>query len=226
MKTVVATGRTVEDAVRSALVRLGVPRERVQVRVLQEPVKPRFGFIGGRDARVEVSVIPTVEEICQEFVEGVLRRMGIRAQVYVRTGLSEDGSVSLHVDCAEEDAALVIGRRGSTLDALQYLVNVIANQGREGYIRISLDCGDYRRRRRESLEKKAERAAARAVRTKRPVWLEAMPASDRKVIHTYLRGRTDVTTTSEGSDPHRKVVIIPVVSSEPARSARTRRYSR
>ncbi|MCL6516002.1 RNA-binding cell elongation regulator Jag/EloR [Alicyclobacillus sp.] len=223
MKTVVTTGRTVEDAVQAALVRLGVPRERVEVRVLQEPVRPRFGFLGGRDAKVEVTVFPTPEERCQAFIEGVLQRMGVEARVEVSSAGGEDEpQISAQVRCAEGDAATVIGRRGNTLDALQYLVNVVVNQDRGDFLRVALDCGDYRRRRRESLEKMAERAASRAVRTKRPVSLAAMPASDRKVIHTHLQGRRDVITTSEGAEPHRKVVIVPVVSSEPRRSERRR----
>lgn len=219
MKKVVATAKSVEDAVTSALVKLGATRAQASIRVIREPVKGIFGFIGGRDAEVEVSVAMTPEETAKDFLSGTLRRMGIGDfRVRTRQGTENATStLSLEVVCDEAGLPVVIGRHGSTLDALQYLLNVVANQGQEHYLKIILDAGDYRRRRQEGLERLADRAAMRALKTRRPVAMEVMSASDRKLIHTYLQERKDITTTSEGVDPNRKVVVLPVLQSGPNR---------
>ncbi|QSO50874.1 protein jag [Alicyclobacillus curvatus] len=216
MKKVTATGRTVEDAVTSALVRLGVSRSQATVRVLSEPVKGLFGFIGGKEAEVEVSVVQSPEETAKEFLADTLSHMGIEARIRLVMG-AEELPMMLEIMCDEKDLPVVIGKHGSTLDSLQYLVNVVANQGQESYTRLFLDAGQYRQRRQEGLQRLADRAAVRALRTKRPVSLDPMPAHDRKFVHTYLQNRSDVTTTSEGTDPFRKVVVVPFVQSGPAR---------
>jgi spoIIIJ-associated protein len=218
MKKVTATGRTIEDAVTSALVRLGATRSQATVRVINEPVKGLFGFFGAKDAQVEVSIVLTPEETAKEFLTGVVKRMGLEAHVRVRSGRDGERSVlNYEIICDEDDLPVVIGRHGSTLDSLQYLMNVVANQNQETYIKVLVDAGDYRRRRHEGLQRLADKAAVRALRTKRPVAMDPMPASDRKLIHTYLQDRSDVTTSSEGSDPHRKVLVLPVVKSGPGR---------
>jgi spoIIIJ-associated protein len=210
MKRVIATGRTVEDAVTSALVKLGVTRDQAQVRVLQEPVRGLFGLFGGREARVEVSVRETPEQAAKAFLAELLQRMGVQApEVRVRSGASARERM-VDVSCSETDLPMVIGRRGITLDALQYLVNLVANRGQTEPVRFVLDAGDYRRRREEQVRKIAERAAERAVRTRRAVTLEPMPAAERKWVHLTLQARDDVRTWSEGVEPYRKVVVSPV----------------
>ncbi|QQE78950.1 RNA-binding cell elongation regulator Jag/EloR [Alicyclobacillus sp. SO9] len=215
MKRVVSTGRTVEEAVTSALVKLGVSRTQASIKVLQEPSRGLFGIIGGRGAEVEVSVSLSPEDTAREFLMETLRKMGIEGRV--RLLKAETGSEKeqvLNVQCSESDMPVVIGRHGATLDSLQYLVNIVANQENlDGHIRFTVDAGGYRERHKESIVRLAERAAQRAVRSRRSVGLEPMTAVDRKLVHTYLQGRDDVTTTSEGVDPQRKVVVIPVVNS-------------
>ncbi|MDQ0190948.1 protein jag [Alicyclobacillus cycloheptanicus] len=223
MKRVVATGKTVEEAITSALVRLGVTRAEATVRVISEPVKGILGFIGGKDAEVEVTVNPSPPEAAKAFLTDLLSQMGIEAVVHLRSNeTAEEGTAVLNIVCDEADLSTVIGRHGAVLDALQYLVNVSANKDKEHYVKFYLDAGDYRERRRKGLERMAEQAANRAVRTRRPVTMESMPAADRKVIHTYLQSRVDVSTSSEGVDPHRKVVVSPVGRSRPgSRGERT-----
>jgi spoIIIJ-associated protein len=218
MKKVIATGRTVDDAVTSALVKLGATRSQASIRVLREPVKGLFGIIGAKDAEVEVSIRLSPEETAREFLQGTLRRMGIEARIRTRKG-EEEGKSLLHVEivCEESDLPVIIGRHGSTLEALQYLSNVVVNQGQEGYLKIVVDAGDYRRRRMEGLQRMADKAALRAVRMRRPVAMDPMSASDRKFVHTYLQERSDVTTSSEGSEPNRKVVVVPLVQSGPSK---------
>lgn len=217
MKKVIATGRTVEDAVTSALVRLGVTKSQATIRVISEPVKGFFGFIGGKDAEVEVSVKSTPEENAKDFLRGALLRMGIEANIVLKHD-PYDKTPTLQVLCSDEVLPVVIGRHGSTLESLQFLVNITANrevEKQEKFVKFYVDAGDYRARRKSDLERIAERAVVRALKSKRAVTLEAMSSADRKVVHTYLQDREDVTTTSEGVDPNRKVVVVPVLNSGP-----------
>lgn len=213
MKRVIATGRTVDDAVTSALVQLGVTRSNANIRVIQEPVKGLFGLIGGKEAEVEVSVTLSAEEIARDFLSGVLRRMELDARVKVKEQtVNGDPAHVLEVLCNEDELPIVIGRHGATLDSLQYLVNVVGNQEEKGkYTKFVVDAGGYRERHKENIERIAERARQRAIKLQKPVSLEAMTAADRKVVHTYLQDRGGVTTSSEGTDPNRRVVITPLV---------------
>lgn len=215
MKRVISTGRSVEEAVISALVQLGVTRANANVRVIQEPVKGLFGFIGGKEAEVEVSVSLSVEEAAREFLLGTLHRMELDARVKSKgKSLDGDPAVVLEVSCNDEELPIVIGRHGATLDSLQYLVNVVANHGENGkYTKFVVDAGGYRARHKESIERIAERARGRAIRVRKPVALESMSAVDRKTVHTYLQEHGDVTTSSEGTDPNRRVVVTPLVQS-------------
>jgi spoIIIJ-associated protein len=220
MRKVIATGRSVDEAVTSALVKLGATRSQAKVRVLREPVRGLFGLIGAKEAEVEVSIELSPEESVRDFLAGVLRRMGVQARVRTKS-VTEDGRsvIEAEIVCDEADLPVVIGRHGSTLESLQYLANVVVNQEQKEFLKVIVDAGDYRRRRMEGLQRMADRAALRAVRTKRPVALDPMPASDRKFVHTYLQNRSDVMTSSEGSEPNRKVVVVPLVQSGPPKKA-------
>jgi spoIIIJ-associated protein len=210
MKRVIATGRTVEEAVTSALVRLGATRSQATVRVIAEPTKGLFGFIRTKDAEVEVTVNQAPDEAGKDFLSDLLSRMGVDSKVRARQ-VKADGNdeVRMEISCDEDRLPIVIGKHGTTLDAIQYLVNIVGNRGNTGFTKFVVDAGDYRQRRKEGLCRIAERAALRAIKTGKPVLLDAMSSSDRKVIHTFLQNRSDVSTTSEGVDPNRRVKIIP-----------------
>ncbi|GEO27256.1 DNA-binding protein [Alicyclobacillus acidoterrestris] len=209
MKRLVVTGRTVEEAVTSALVKLGVPRSQAQVRVISEPVKGLFGFLGGKDAQVEVSVPQSPLENARDFVETVLREMGVSARVTIDADEETDAEYVVNIDADADVLPSLIGRHGSTLDSLQYLVNIVANREHEGFVKFSVDAGAYRKRRRDSLRRAADHAVERVIRTGRAVSMEAMSPADRKWVHTYLQARTDISSLSEGEEPHRKVKIVP-----------------
>lgn len=224
MKRVISTGRSVDDAVTSALVQLGVTRANANVRVIQEPVKGLFGLIGGKDAEVEVSVTMTAEEVAREFLLGTLRRMDMDARVKSKGPVADfEMAIVLELICNDDMLPVVIGRHGATLDSLQYLVNVVANQEEKGkYTKFIVDAGGYRKRHRESIERIAERARERALRIRKPVTLESMSAADRKTVHMYLQECEDVSTSSEGTDPNRRVVVTPVPQSGSLRALHER----
>lgn len=211
MKRVVATGKTVNEAVTSALVQLGVTHSEASIRVIREPVRGILGFIGGREAEVEVVVRESGETTGVTFLSELMTRMGVDAEIRVqRSTTAEPDVCELEVVCDESDLSAIIGRHGAVLDSMQYLVNIIANQEKGTFVKFRLDAGDYRARRRQGLERLAAEAASRAQRTKKPVLMDVMPAGDRKVVHTYLQDREDVVTSSEGVDPNRRVVVAPV----------------
>ena len=150
----------------------------------------------------------------QKFLMDVTERMGVKVDVYVND--SEPDSLSIHM--IGDTLGILIGRRGETLDALQYLTSLQVNKGREGYIRVTLDTENYRAKREDSLRRLAQRMANRAVKTGRKVVLEPMNPYERRVLHTALQNHPSVTTHSEGEEPNRRVVII--LKNQPERADR------
>lgn len=150
MRKVVATGKTIEEAVMSALVRLGVPRSQAQVRVIREPARGFLGWLSGREAEVEVTVIETPLDAAKEFLRTAISKMGLGQAVIVADDVDEEGHVKLSISADEDALPILIGRRGATLDALQYLVNIVANRDASEKMRFTLDAAGYRDRRLES----------------------------------------------------------------------------
>ncbi len=138
------------------------------------------------------------------FLDDLTKEMGLK--VGIKVSANEN---TVYVDIDGEDSGTIIGKRGQTLDAVQYLTSLVVNKGEGGYIRVVIDAEGYREKRESTLEKLALRLADKAARSGRHVRLEPMNPYERKVIHTALQGRTDVTTKSEGEEPYRRVVIEP-----------------
>ena len=198
------TGKTVEEAIEAALAELGVGRDQVDYRVLEAPSKPLFGLLGGREAKVEVTVkkIEPIER-GRKFLEKIATAMGL--QVVISTVTTDDTvTLNLHGD----DLGILIGKHGQTLDALQYLTNLAANREGRDRIRFIIDVEDYRKRRADTLEQLALRLADRAKRTGERVALEPMTPHERKIIHMSLQNDSRIETYSEGEEPYRRVVIV------------------
>jgi len=204
MKRLVASGKTIEDAVECGLAELGVTRDRVRMTVLEQPSRGLFGLIGAREAKVELEVIPDAAEEAEKFLREVAEAM--RISVDIRR---EDADGTIRFDLSGADLGIVIGRRGQTLDALQFLVNQVANRGEGRRIRVVLDAEGYRARRAEALTALARRMAAKARRLRRKVALEPMNALERRIVHLALADDAHVETYSEGEEPHRRVIIAP-----------------
>ncbi len=204
MRSLEKRGRTVEEAVAAALEELGVEESETQVEILEEPAKGLFGILGSKDARVRVSVKESKEEAAMRFLGEVLSTMGYRTDVETSVA---DGYVFINV--LGDDLGALIGRRGQTLNALQYLVNLAAMRETSGDERIVLDIEGYRKRRERTLQALARRIAERVRRTGYSVALEPMTAQERRVVHTALQDDPAVITKSDGEEPFRKVVIHP-----------------
>lgn len=224
--------KSIEEAVELALIELNVTREEVQVTVIQEPAKGFLG-IGGKDAIVRVSAevedkteapakaevqhkakrekvsggvynseLP--EENAKKFISDVLTAMGVEVTV---SATRNDDMVNVEIE--GENMGVVIGKRGDTLDSLQYLASLVVNQKSDEYIKVSIDTENYRQKREEALHSLANRLAAKVVRTGKKFALEPMNPYERRIIHSSLQGNEDVTTFSIGQEPYRKVVIAP-----------------
>lgn len=202
MKYTEKTGRTVDEAVELALRELEVDREAVDVVVLDEGNKGLFGILGGKEARVKVSVLDGPALRAERFLNDVLQKMGVVGEIEITS--DED---FLRVEIKGADAGILIGRRGETLDALQYLTSLVVNRGEEKYTRVTLDTENYRAKREETLIRLANKLADRAVKYRRSVTLEPMNPYERRIIHYSLQSNKLVTTFSTGDEPNRKIVI-------------------
>lgn len=208
MRSVEKSARTIEEAIDEAIDELGVERSRVDVEVLEEGNKGFLGIIGGRLARVRVTAKDEREEkikVGMEFLKGLLELLEIPADLTQNE--AADGAVQF--DIAGEQLGLIIGRRGQTLDAVQYLVNLVANKGDGEWIRFMLDAAGYREKRDMALEELARRMAGRVKKQRRRAVLEPMNARERRIVHMALADDTSVATHSEGEEPYRRIVITP-----------------
>lgn len=204
MKKVVVSGKTVEDAISLALEQLQTSKDKVKVTVLEQPTKGLFGLIGSKEARVEVEKQTDPIDDAKRFLESVFDTMEI--EVAIALSHEEDQVV---FNLVGSNLGVIIGKRGQTLDSLQYLANTVANRSSRDHPRIVLDAENYRERREDALKKLAERLADRAIQTKKDVILEPMTPLERKIIHSYLQDNEWVSTYSKGEEPNRKIVISP-----------------
>ena len=148
-------------------------------------------------------VEPQTKEACEKFLTDVLKSMDM--EVKLTSKVDEDGALSINME--GENMGILIGKRGQTLDSLQYLTNRVANKMQEGYVRVKLDTENYRERRKETLENLAKNIAHKVKRTKRAVSLEPMNPYERRIIHSALQADKYISTHSEGEEPYRRVVV-------------------
>ncbi len=203
MKTVTGKGRTVEEAIQNALTELGTTIENVTTKVVDIPDTGLMSMFGNKFAKVEVSLNDDVQSKACDFLYDVLDNMGMHdAQLYCS---NEDDILVIEIECA--DTGTLIGRRGQTLDALQYLTGLVANKGSEAYTRISLDVADYREKRKDALQDLADRIAQKVQKSRDKYVLEPMNPYERRIIHSALQSYRNITTYSEGEEPNRHVII-------------------
>jgi spoIIIJ-associated protein len=202
MKKVVVTGKTIEDAVKAGLQGWRVSEDRVKIHILEQPSKGFFGIFGSKEAKVELELIPDALEEATHFLQEIFKTM----QISITIDQVKDKEGTLF-NMSGSELGILIGKRGQTLDALQYLVNIVANRYSSSYLRIILDAENFRERRRKTLEDLALRLASRVIKSKKEVILEPMNAQERKIIHSQLQDHALVKTYSKGEEPNRRVVI-------------------
>ncbi len=195
------TGKTVEDAVLEGLTKLGLTKETANVTVVDEGGK---GLIFKSKAKVLISKKEGDAKRVVAFIEALLAKMEITATAEV---VSEGEKLEINLIAANSSA--LIGYRGEVLDSIQTLAGAVYNTGKDDYMRVVVDCENYRARREETLKSLANKLADKAVRYGRKMALEPMNPYERRIIHSALAEHTEVKTTSEGKEPNRYVVVIP-----------------
>jgi len=204
VREVTASGQTVDEAVQSALAQLNTTRDQVEVNVIDEGKKGFLGIFGSKLAIVSVKLAKDQIKETEKFILDVTRNMEVN--VTLKTTV-EDNHVLFEL--SGDKIALLIGKRGQTLNALQYLVQLVINKDSKQFYRVTVDAEGYRGRRKETLEALALKMADKAKRLNKKVALEPMPPYERKIIHSVLQNRKDVNTYSDGVEPHRYIVIKP-----------------
>lgn len=206
MKMIECTAKTVEEAIESALKELGgLSREQVEIEVLEEGSRGLFGILGTKSAVVRVTVKENKGEKAQIFLQELMEKMKVKANVEIID--RDEEQVTINIE--GEDLGNLIGRRGQTLDSIQYLANLATNRGGQDRIRIIVDVSGYRQRREQTLYNLAVRLAERVEQRGEIITLEPMNAHERRVIHLALQDNPNVYTQSRGEDPERKIVISP-----------------
>ena len=203
MEYIEVSGKTVDDAVTEALIKLGATSDQIEYEVIE---KGSAGFLGiaRKDAVIKVRKKCTVEDNVREFLEKVFNAMNLQVEIIIE---KDEENNNIAVELKGADMGVLIGKRGQTLDSLQYLTNLAVNKQSEEYVKVKIDTEDYRKRRKETLENLARNIAYKVKRTKRPVSLEPMNPFERRIIHSALQNDKFVTTHSEGEEPYRHVVV-------------------
>ena len=203
MEYIEISAKSVEEALTEASIKLGIPSSEIEYEVTE---KGSTGFlgIGSKCAVIKARKKYSVEECVREFLTSVFNAMKLEVEIIIK--IDEEDKL-IDVDLKGDDMGILIGKRGQTLDSLQYLTNLAVNKTSENYYRVKVDTEDYRKRRKDTLENLAKNIAFKVKKTRRPVALEAMNPFERRVIHSALQNDKFVTTHSEGEEPYRHVVV-------------------
>ncbi|MBU3177151.1 protein jag [Clostridium estertheticum] len=203
MKIIEMMGKNVDDAISKALDELKVTRDKVEVETLDEGSKGFLNIIGVKPAKIRVTVKRNSLKEAETFLMEVLQSMNMKAEVKLK-----DENNEIHIDLIGPNMGLLIGYRGETLDALQYLVSLVVNKNHdEEYKRVLLDTENYRAKREETLKRLASKIAYKVRVSGRVLKLEPMNPYERRIIHSSLQNDTYIYTFSEGEEPYRRVVV-------------------
>ena len=203
-KRIEIKSKTKEEAIQSALLQLGVEEKDIEVNVIQNPSKGFLGLIGAKEGIYEITVIKKEEiDIAKEFVENILLKSKINAKV---NATQEENLIKISIE--GKDATCLIGRRGETLDAVQFLTGLALNKiNKDSHMRVIVDIENYRSKREQSLVRYARKVAREVAKTRRTKKLDYMNPYERRIVHSALQNDKYVITYSEGTDPYRRVVI-------------------
>lgn len=198
-------GKTESDAVMNAAMELGIPSSELEYNVIDEGNKGFLGIFKVKPAIIEVIQKESLVDITKDYLHELFDAMGVETTCKIDFN---EGKNIMDINFSGENMGILIGKRGQTLDSLQYLISLFVNKNSESYIKVQLDTENYRERRKKTLENLARNIAYKVKRTRRSVSLEPMNPYERRIIHSALQNDRYVCTKSEGEDPYRKVVIM------------------
>lgn len=203
MEKIEVTGKTVEEALTNALVQLATTSDKVEYEVVEKGSSGILGIFNSKPAKILIWKKETMEDRVNSFLNDVFAAMELT--VTVEMNVVEDDTIEINL--VGDDMGMLIGKRGQTLDSLQYLISLVANKDSDKYYRVKLDTENYRERRKATLESLAKNIAYKVKRTRKSVSLEPMNPYERRIIHSALQNDKYVSTKSEGEEPFRHVVI-------------------
>lgn len=203
MEYIEVSAKTVNDAIIEACRKLGITSDKLEYQVLEEGSNGFLG-IGAKPAVIKAVAKKSLEDSAKAFLNDVFDAMKLTVAIKI---VYDEENRYMDIDLNGDEMGVLIGKRGQTLDSLQYLVSLVVNKESENYIRVKVDTENYRQRRKETLENLARNIAYKVKHTKRPVSLEPMNPYERRVIHSALQNDRYVTTHSEGEEPFRRVVV-------------------
>lgn len=205
MEFIEVSAKNIDDAITEACQQLGATSDQIEYEVVD---KGSAGFlgIGSKNAVIKARKKFSVEGNVREFLNSVFAAMQMEVELIVQVNEEEK---TIDIELKGDDMGILIGKRGQTLDSLQYLTNLAVNKKSENYYKVKIDTEDYRKRRKETLENLAKNISYKVKRTRRPVSLEPMNPFERRIIHSALQNDKYVTTHSEGEEPYRHVVVTP-----------------
>lgn len=206
IKEAICEGSDVQDALKKAKEQLGLDEtSEYEFEIIQTEEKKKFGLFGGRPAKVRVFIKDTPDERAEKFLRDVLDKMTLQS-VEIEKSTDEN---AVEFNLSGEEVGFVIGRRGETLDALQYLTSLVANHGEDPYIKVTVNTGNYREKREKTLEILGRKLAFKAIKTGKKTSLEPMNPYERRIIHTAVQKVNGAISWSEGENAARHVVIGP-----------------
>ena len=203
MEFVEFKGKTKDEALMQASVELGVPSTDLEYEVVSEETKGFLG-IGSKPCIIKARRKKTFIDEIREYLESLFKAMDIQTEIQIEFDETEN---VLSINLEGPEMGILIGKRGQTLDALQYIISLAVNKKSESYIRVKLDTENYRARRKDTLENLAKNISFKVKRTRRPFTLEPMNPYERRIIHATLQNDKYVSTKSEGEEPYRKVIV-------------------
>ena len=197
------SAKTVNDCITNACQKFVVTSDKLEYEVITEGSTGFLGF-NAKPAVIKARVKSSVDEIVKEFLNKVFEAMKLTVVIDIKY---DEENATMDIDLSGDEMGVLIGKRGATLDSLQYLVSLVANKETDNYIRVKIDTENYRQRRKDTLENLAKNISYKVKRTKRSVSLEPMNPYERRIIHSALQNDRFVTTHSEGDEPFRRVVV-------------------
>jgi spoIIIJ-associated protein len=207
MNYVEKTGKTVDEAITEALIELRTTSDQVEIEIIDKGASGLLGIFSSKMAKVKVTKKMNINDIAVNFLEDVFSKMKMDVNIDIKL----DKNNNMNIELSGDNMGVLIGKRGQTLDSLQYLISLVVNKNSDQYVRIKLDTENYRDRRRETLENLASNIAYKVRKTGKKFTLEPMNPYERRIIHSTLQNNKYVKTHSEG-EPYRKVIIVPIVN--------------
>lgn len=204
MDYIEVTGKTVDEAINEAMIRLNTTSDMIEYDVIDKGSTGLLGFIGGKPAIIKARKKETLEDKVMSFLDEMFKAMNLEVTIDINYD-AEAGNMDINL--SGDEMGVIIGKRGQTIDSIQYITSLVVNKESSSYIRVKVDTENYRKRRKETLENLAKNISYKVKRTRKSVSLEPMNPYERRIIHSALQNDKYVATKSEGEEPYRHIIV-------------------